>query len=119
MLKKTLLSTAVILLMVTLCFAADLISGHWLGKIMGAYDIILDLKTDGNKLTGTVSGGTADGKPKPISDGMVKGDSIFFKMPSQTGDPFDVKGKVKADSLSIYFNAMGVDINTTLKKGSN
>lgn len=114
--KKILLSAIALLVIVTVCFAQDLISGHWVGKIMDTYEIAYDFKTNGNKLTGTVTGGTQDGKPQPISNGVIKGDSLFFKMPSQTGQDFAVKGCVKGDSLNIAFNAMGTDINAVLKR---
>ena len=102
------------LLFVTICFAEDLITGHWAGKIMEQYDIAYDFKADGTKLTGTVTG--SEGKPSPISDGVIKADSIFFKMPSQSGDLIPVKGKIKADVLSIAFTTSGFDITCDLKK---
>jgi len=114
MLKRTFISVATVLLFVTVCFAQDLITGHWAGRIMDAFDLAYDFKADGTKLTGTVSG--SDGKPSPISDGVIKGDSIFFKMPSQSGDLLDVKGKVKGDVLSIAFTASGFDVTCDLKK---
>lgn len=119
MLKKISLSTGLLTLIFTVCIAQELISGHWTGKIMNTYDIIYDFKADGNKLTGTITGGRQDGKPEPISDGVIKGDSVFFNMPSQMGSDLYVKGKVKGDTLSINFNAMGTDINTKLVRSKN
>ena len=114
MLKRTFISVAIVLLFVTVCLAEDLITGHWAGKIMETYDIAYDFKADGAKLTGTVAG--TDGKQSPISDGVIKADSIFFKMPGQTGDLIAVKGKVKGDVLSIAFTASGIDLTCELKK---
>lgn len=108
------MSAAMVLLLVTVCLAQDLISGHWVGKVMNTYDLIYDFKADGTKLIGTVTGARQDGKPSPITDGVIKGDSLFFKMPSQMGVDFAVKGKVKGDTLSIAFTAMGTDIDTKL-----
>jgi len=114
MLKKTFISVAIVLLFVTVCFAEDLISGHWAGKIMDTYDLAFDFKADGTKLTGTMS--ATDGKPSPISDGVIKADSVFFKILSHTGDLVPVKGKIKGDVLSIAFTTSGMDITCDLKK---
>jgi hypothetical protein len=116
MLKKIFVSVATVLLFVTVCFAQDLITGHWAGRIMDAFDLAYDFKADGTKLTGTVLG--SDGEPSPISNGVIKGDSIFFKMPVQSGDLVDVKGKVKGGVLSIAFTASGYDITCDLKKST-
>jgi hypothetical protein len=114
MLKKTLISMAMVLLFVTVCLADDLLSGHWTGKIMDQYDVAFDFKADAAKLTGNVTG--PDGTSNPISDGVIKADSIFFKMPGQSGDKLDVKGKLKGEVLSISFNVSGMDIACDLKK---
>jgi hypothetical protein len=114
MLKKTLISAAMVLLLVTVCLAEDLLTGHWAGKIMDTYDVAFDFKADGAKLDGSVTG--PDGKAAPISDGHIKADSIFFKMPSQTGDLLDVKGKLNGEVLSIAFSVGSTDITCDLKK---
>lgn len=116
MLKKSFLFAAMALLIVTVSIAQDIISGHWVGKVMDTYDLVYDLKAEGNKLSGTVNGATLDGKPAPITDGVIKGDSVFFKTPSQSGEILFVKGKVKDDVLSIAFTAMGFDVAADLKK---
>jgi hypothetical protein len=114
--KRALLTFTAVLTIVTVCFAEDLISGHWAGKIMGTYDIIYDLKADGNKLTGTFSDGTPDNTPQPITDGSIKGDSVFFTMTSAQAGEMQVRGKVQKDTLAIAFTAMGIDINAKLTK---
>jgi len=114
MLKKTLISMAMVLLFVTVCLADDLLSGHWAGKIMDQYDVAFDFKADAAKLTGNVTG--PDGQTAPISDGVIKADSIFFKMAGQTGEKLDIKGRLKGDVLSISFSVNGMDIACDLKK---
>jgi len=114
MLKRTFFSVIIVLLFVTICFAQDLITGHWSGKVMDMYDLAFDFKADGTKLTGTMT--ATDGKPSPISDGVIKADSVFFKIISHTGDLVPVKGKVKGDVLSIAFTTSGTDITCDLKK---
>jgi hypothetical protein len=114
MLKKTLIPVAMVLLLTAFCLADNLLTGHWAGKIMDQYDIAYDFKADSTTFTGTVTG--PDGTSNPISNGVIKTDSIFFKMPSQTGELIPVKGKLKGDVLSIAFTAQGFDITCDLKK---
>ncbi len=114
MLKKTLIPVAMVLLLTAFCLADNLLTGHWTGKIMDQYDIAYDFKADSTTFTGTVTG--PDGNSSPISNGVIKVDSIFFKMPSQTGELIPVKGKLKGDVLSIAFTAQGFDITCDLKK---
>jgi hypothetical protein len=115
MLKKTLIAVVIVLVLTAFCLADNLLTGHWTGKIMDQYDVAFDFKADSTTLTGTVTG--PDGNSSPISNGVIKVDSIFFKMPSQAGgDAIPVKGKLKADMLSIAFTTQGFDITCDLKK---
>src|ERR1051325_6787240 len=61
---------------------------------------ILKLKTEGDKLTGTINGRQEDIK---ITDGKVTGDEVSFKVsrPGQNGNTFTQKyaGKVSGDSI--------------------
>jgi hypothetical protein len=61
---------------------------------------VLKLKTEGDKLTGTINGRQEDIK---ISDGKVTGDEISFKVSrtGQNGNTFTQKytGKVSGDSI--------------------
>jgi hypothetical protein len=58
---------------------ADDISGKWEGKVQGRggqlRETIFNFKVDGEKLTGTVSGGQRD---LTILEGKMKGDEISF-----------------------------------------
>ena len=115
MLKKTLIPVAMVLLLAAFRLADNPLTGHWAGKIMDQYDIAYDFKADSTTFTGTVTG--PEGNSSPISNGVIKVDSIFFKMPSQTGgDAIPVKGKLKGDVLSIAFTTQGFDITCDLKK---
>ena len=61
------------------CFAADA-DGKWAGKITtpnGTVPISFDLKTDGNKVTGTSVGPQGEVK---ITDGALEGNLISFKL---------------------------------------
>jgi hypothetical protein len=66
----------------------------------------LTLKADGSKLTGSLDGGR--GGPTDISEGMIMGNDIMFKITRQgrDGTPTTVsyKGTLSGDSLKISFD---------------
>src|SRR5262245_33633579 len=79
MYRAALLSAALIFSLVCTASAAD-INGKWKGKIEfngESIDLVYDLKANGNKLTGNVTGpaGTLD-----LEDGKVDGDKISFQI---------------------------------------
>lgn len=61
--------------------AADPVDGKWVAKIQnkkkGAQELVLNLKADGDRLTGTVSQGRK-GRGLDITDGKISGDTISF-----------------------------------------
>jgi hypothetical protein len=59
--KKAFLSAFLILLIITVCFAAG-VDGAWKGYIEGQYNITVTLKSEGNTLTGDLS--IVDNNPK-------------------------------------------------------
>lgn len=86
------------------------IDGKWNASVdspMGAMTLALEFKSEGEKLTGSIStdmGGMA--MATPISEGKVKGDDIAFKLSvaMMEGAPplvIDYKGKVKGDELTL------------------
>jgi hypothetical protein len=96
-------------------FAAD-VNGKWTyemttpngDKRQGA----LNLKAEGDKLTGTVSGMRGE---TPISDGKINGDDISFAVVrSRDGQEFKMlyKGKVVGDqlNLTVQFGERSFDI---------
>jgi hypothetical protein len=75
-------------LAVALCvFAAD-VTGKWTGQVQGrngSQDVTFNLKADGSKLTGTVTGGMGGrgggggaAQAHEISDGKIEGSNISF-----------------------------------------
>ena len=90
--------------------AAD-IDGKWNATVdspMGAVNLVLEFKADGEKLTGTIAsdmGGQAM-PPSPISDGVVKGEDVTFKLSvmMMEGQPpllISYTGKLKGDELDL------------------
>ena len=99
-------------------FAAD-VTGKWVGKMEtpnGTRDVTLNLKQDGEKLTGTMPGRNGE---TPISDGMVKGDDVTFAVVRKFNDQemkINYKGKVTGSDLKLKFEMMGQDRELELKK---
>jgi hypothetical protein len=115
--KKKILITVALLLSFGAAFAyfADM-NGKWTAMLKGPdgneFPISYTFKTDGSKLTGTVTSqiGTFD-----ISDGLVKGDSLWF-----TADLKNMKiknkGKYYGDGDSISLRVGARSTHTTLKR---
>ena len=87
--------------------AAD-VNGKWKGPMQqGDRELTFDLKTDGDKLTGTVSGLIE--KALEIKDGKVQGDTIWFWVMSEyQGAPVKLVYKGQASASEIRFD-MGTE----------
>jgi hypothetical protein len=86
--------------------AAD-VTGKWTAEIQGrdgnARTVTMNLKADGNKLTGTVSGGR--GGEAEISDGKVDGNDLSFSVVREfNGNKMTSTYKGKLDGDVIHFN---------------
>ena len=87
--------------------AAD-VNGKWKGSMQqGDRELTFDFKTDGDKLTGTVSGLIE--KALEIKDGKVQGDTIsFWVMSEYQGQPVKLVYKGQASASEIRFS-MGTE----------
>jgi opacity protein-like surface antigen len=92
--------------------AAD-VTGKWTAQVPGrggqTREQTFNLKADGEKLTGTVSGMQGDTE---ISDGKVKGDDVSFsvKMSFQGNDiKMNYKGKLAGDEIKFTRTREGSD----------
>lgn len=68
----------------------------------GDANVVFDLKSDGSKVTGTMSG--ADGKDHPITSGTLDGDKISLKVASEwQGDAVTllVNGTVSGSTMKL------------------
>ena len=83
-------------------YAAD-VTGKWTGQVPGrngTQEITITLKADGNKLTGTVTGGGGGGRkggtpgPRDISDGKIDGANISFAVKA------DVNGQTRVTTYT-------------------
>jgi hypothetical protein len=116
--KRKILATMVLLF----CFGAAFawfagIDGKWSAMLKGPdgneFPITYTFKTGGGTLTGTVTSsiGSFD-----ISDGQVKGDSLWFTANINTMH-IKNKGRYHADGDSISLRVGSRSVHTTLKRG--
>jgi hypothetical protein len=107
-------------LLTSLLFAAD-ISGKWTGDSDQGPSFTFTLKTDNNKLTGTML--SQEGKELPIADGKLDGDNLSFSVASEwQGQPIKLvaTGKVTGDQIQLHIGtddgSWGTD--TALKRAT-
>jgi hypothetical protein len=88
--------------------AAD-VDGKWKTNIeagpQGSVELVFDLKAEGKKLTGTLSGPILPA-PAVITDGLIEGDSVRFSLMMSIipGTPtvlIGYSGTLKGDELSL------------------
>jgi len=108
--RKLLLLT----LLAVCAFAAD-VTGTWKGSIEtpnGARDVTLKLKSEGDKLTGTMSGRQGEVE---LQDPKMDGDNISFTM--TRGDfKMEYKGKVSGDQINFDIAVAGQTLKMVAKK---
>jgi len=93
--------------------AAD-ITGKWVGTSESGTEMVLDLKTEGAKLTGTA---TLNGDKSAISEGRIEEDRISFSMPSLYGGGTVVAtGKLDRDELRVSLTTPVGPVKASLKK---
>jgi hypothetical protein len=102
--KKILIAAAGLSILSALAFAQAGAAGKWTGEQQGrggAQMVTLELKADGNNLTGTMTTGQ---NAAQISDGKVDGSKISFKT-TQNRNGNDVQvtwsGEIKGDELTL------------------
>jgi hypothetical protein len=62
-------------------WAADDLTGTWIGQIKDpGHDIVLRLKVEAGKITGTLAGGPPDGSEQSLADARLDGDQLSFKV---------------------------------------
>ena len=101
------ISMSVLLLLALLANAASApsadVTGKWKGPMEGTgADVVLDLKSDGATVTGTMS--DSEGKPRPITKGSLDGGKISLTVASEyQGNPITllVTGTVSGDTMTL------------------
>ena len=117
MLMRIVALAGLLLLIAGILPAAD-VTGTWKGSFDyngTAVPLTFDMKTDGDALTGTVSG-----LPTPkvdIKDGKIDGDALTFWVGIEfQGNPIKlvVKGKVAGDEITFNIGTEGGEWSTQL-----
>jgi hypothetical protein len=93
---------------------ASTVAGRWSGTIAGQFEVIVNIKEDGGKLTGIVSSPIGE---IPLSEGKVTGDSLSFKELSYNGISVSyIKGKIEGDKMNVTVGFQGQDLQGTLTR---
>jgi hypothetical protein len=102
--KQWVLAGALTAFVAAVAWAATAVDGKWSWKQMGQngeVSITLELKADGEKLTGTYAREGSDMKT-PISDGKIKDNDLSFDVVREfNGNKFTTKykGKLNGDAI--------------------
>jgi hypothetical protein len=126
MTKKLLFLATIALVFTFAAMAADM-TGKWVAEVPGRNggpprQMTFDLKQDGSKLTGTMTGGMGRGgaaQPVEISDGKVDGDKVSFTVKRDTPNgPMEMKynGTVSGDDLKLKYTMMDQEREITAKR---
>ncbi|WP_229311673.1 3-keto-disaccharide hydrolase [Larkinella rosea] len=110
--KKTLFTSFFLALLSITISVAGPVDGKWIGKIGDDYAITLNLKTEGDKLTGTI--GNASGE-LPINEGKVNGNDFSFNSVYQN-NTIPIKGRIEGDKMYITVSFNGNDLNGSLTR---
>ena len=110
--RTAFLSACFVLAAVATAAAAD-VTGKWVAQVPGrdgqTRETVFNLKAEGDKLTGTMSGRQGD---NPISDGKITGDEVSFVVKlSFNGNDVKLlyKGKVAGDEIKFTRTREGGD----------
>ena len=111
--KKFFVSVMALVALSALVVFAQSVDGKWTRETQGKngpQTQTLTLKNTGGKLTGTLEGGGGKGAPAEISDGMVKGNEVEFKIVREFGGNSvtqTYKGTVSATELKLMVEGGG------------
>lgn len=98
MLKKITLSFALILTIAVIAFAADTITGSYVGQLNGDDRVLTyNLKADGDKITGNITSDLGDLK---IDEGKVSGNTVTFKA-TLNGVVIPHEAKISNDTMRL------------------
>jgi len=117
--RTSLFWTMIILLAVVVAAVAADVTGKWVAQVAGrngTQEVTFNLKADGSKLTGTVTGGMGGrgggGAPQPIeiSDGKIDGDAVSFAVKMEMNGQTRVttySGTLSGDELKLKQTRQG------------
>ena len=96
---------ALALLLAITIQAQTSVSGKWQGTTRNGMQVVLNLKTDGGALTGTV---TRDGQTSPVTEGKVSANTIRFN--AVLGEQNEaLTGELDGEQLKVWLDRQGRD----------
>jgi hypothetical protein len=117
---RTILSVFAVLLVIALAAPAADVTGKWKAEMQtpqGTRESLFDFKADGDKLTGTVTGGR--GGAVEITNGKISGDDIEFSVVRKFQDREFTqvyKGKVSGNEIKFNISMGERSFETVAKK---
>lgn len=116
--KRKIFTTMLLACCFAVCLAAITnITGNWTTTMKPGngteFSVTYTFKADGDKFTGNVA--FPGNNNFPVTDGVIKGDSIHFKV-DFNGQGIPNSGKVYADSIGLDIMMMGKKYHNTLKR---
>ena len=111
--KKYVVSLLAMVALTALVVMAQSVDGKWTRETQGKagpQTQTLTLKNAGGKLTGTLEAGGGKGGPAEISEGMVNGTEVMFKIVRDFGGnkiTQSYKGTVSATELKLMMDTEG------------
>ncbi len=113
-----LLATTLCLLMSMLTGSAQApVDGNWafsMSSPMGTVDAKVEMKADGQTLTGKFDLG--GGREWPIQEGVVDGDTISFVLDRDGRMTYAMKGTLEGDVVKGVAMAMGASVDWTMTR---
>lgn len=108
---RTLLTALILACLVTVAGAESPVDGKWtftMSSPMGNVDALVELKAEGEKLTGKFDMG--GGRVWAVEDGTIRGNDVAFVLkrdrPSGGSMTYAMKGTIKGDAIAGSATAM-------------
>lgn len=105
------LLTAFLVAASVVTWAQSGVDGKWafeMNSPMGSVTAQVELKAEGDKLTGQFDMG--GGRTWPIQNGTIEGDSISFTIDRDGKMTYEMKGKLAGDKIAGVAGAMGTTV---------
>ena len=93
------------------------VDGKWAFEMtspMGSVTAQVELKADGDKLTGQFDMG--GGRTWPIENGTIEGDTISFTINRDGKMTYEMKGKIAGDKIAGVAGAMGATVEWAMAR---
>lgn len=114
---RHLLATVLIASALVSASAQSGLDGKWafeMNSPMGSVTAQVELKAEGNKLTGQFDMGA--GRIWPVENGTIEGDAFAFTINRDGRMTYDMKGKLAGDKIAGAAGAMGTTVEWVMTR---